>query len=76
MMNITYGLDLSKSNIASFSELVLAVLEQLMKIGQEILSGVLQQRDMELLKGRDVSRFRCKVQGVAHNKRKNPLGRD
>ena len=59
-MNITYGLDLSKSNIASFSELVLVVLEELMKIGQEIVSGVLQQRDMELLKGRDVSRFRCK----------------
>ena len=59
-MNITYGLDLSTSNIASFSELVLTVLEQLMKIGQEIVSDVLRQRDMELLMERDVSRFRCK----------------
>ena len=31
-MTITYELDLSKSNIAGFSELVLAVLEQLMCI--------------------------------------------
>ena len=34
-MTITYELDLSKSNIADFSELTLAVLKQLMKIGQE-----------------------------------------
>lgn len=59
-MTITYELDLSKSNIANFSELVLAVLERLMKIGQEIVSGVLQQRDTELLMERDASRFRCK----------------
>ena len=59
-MNITYELDLSKSNIASFSELVLAVLEELMKIGREIVGGVLRQRDTELLMERDASRFRCK----------------
>ena len=59
-MTITYELDLSKNNIADFSELVLAVLEQLMKIGQEIVSGVLRQRDTELLMERDASRFRCK----------------
>ena len=59
-MNITYGLDLSKSNIASFSELVLVVLEELMKIGREIVSGVLRQRDTQLLMERDVRRFRCK----------------
>ena len=59
-MTITYELDLSKSNIADFSELILAVLEQLMKIGQEIVSGILRQRDTELLMERDASRFRCK----------------
>ena len=59
-MTITYELDLSKSNLTNFSELVLAVLEQLMKIGQEIVSGVLRQRDTELLMERDASRFRCK----------------
>ena len=56
-MTITYELD---SNLTNFSELVLAVLEQLMKIGQEIVSGVLRQRDTELLMERDASRFRCK----------------
>ena len=59
-MTITYELDLSKSNLTNFSELVLTVLEQLMKIGQEIVSGVLRQRDTELLMERDASRFRCK----------------
>ena len=49
---------MSKYNIGSFPELVLAVLEQLMKIGQEIISGVLRQRDTELLIERDASRFR------------------
>ena len=32
----------------------------LMKIGQEIVSGVLRQRNTELLMERDASRFRCK----------------
>lgn len=59
-MSITYGLDLSNSNIGNFSELVTAVMEQVMKIGLKIVQDVLEKRDMEILEERDKNRFRCK----------------
>lgn len=59
-MTITLNVEISKSEVKNFSELVKEIYRTAMGIGQQLLRTALEQLDDELLTSRDVKRYRCK----------------
>lgn len=59
-MTITLNVEISKSEVKNFSELVKEIYRTAMGIGQQLLRTALEQLDDELLTSRDVGRYRCK----------------
>ena len=59
-MTITLTVEIDKSEIKNFSELVKEIYHTSLEIGQELLRNVLEQLDDELLTSRDTARYRCK----------------
>ena len=59
-MNITLTVEIGKSEIKNFSELVQEIYHTSLNVGQQLLRTVLEKTDDELLVSRDVDRYRCK----------------
>ena len=59
-MTITLSVEIGKSEINNFSELVQEIYHTSLEVGQQLLRTVLEKTDDELLSSRDVERYRCK----------------
>lgn len=59
-MTITLTVEIGKSEINNFSELVQEIYRTSLEVGQQLLRNVLEKTDDELLSSRDVERYRCK----------------
>lgn len=59
-MTITLNVEISKSEINNFSELVQEIYRTSLEVGQQLLRTALEKTDDELLSSRDAGRYRCK----------------
>ena len=61
-MSINLQIEIDKSKINNFAELIMKVLAAVLQLGCKIVSEVLEEWDREIMNKRDKKRYRCKGQ--------------